>query len=181
MEKISLPGIGMRKVKSLIAITLAFVLWQVVRIWFPQVEVHPLYGYIYSIIEMRDSVEKTKKFGTRRIKATLLGLTTGLCVLPLSVRYGAYAGEGLRFMLTDVVIILTGVLVTIWLAELLRCENFCGIASVIFVICLVRDRNSTVNIYLYAILRVVQTMLGIFSAWMVNSLIAPRHQAEKTE
>jgi len=180
MEKITLPGIGMRKVKSLIAIALAFVLWQVVRIWFPQVEVHPLYGYIYAIIEMRDSVEKTRKFGTRRIKATLLGLTMGLCVLPLSVRYGTYAGEGIGFMLTDLAIILVGVLATIWIAELLRCENFCGIASVIFVICLVRDRNSNINIYLYAILRVFQTMLGVFSAWMVNSLIAPRHQTEKT-
>lgn len=179
MDKFALPGIGMRKIKSLIAITLAFVLWQIVRIWFPRVEVHPLYGYIYSIVEMRDSVEKTRKFGTRRIKATLLGLTMGLLILPLSVRYGVYAGEGIRFMLTDLTIILLGVLITIWLAEMFRCENFCGIASVIFVICLVRDRNAHINIYVYAILRVFQTLLGVFSAWIVNSLIAPRHQEEK--
>ena len=47
------------------------------------------------------------------------------------------------------------------------------IAAVIFVICLVRDRNAAVNIYLYAILRVCQTLLGVFSAWLVNTLLLP--------
>jgi len=173
MDKHALPGIGMRKVKSLLAVSLSFVIWQVVRIWLPQLEVHPLFGYVYSIIEMRDSAEKTKTFSKRRIKATLLGLAMGLSALPISVRYGAYAGEGVVFLLTDMAIILLGILVTLWLAELLRCENFCGIAAVIFVICLVRDRNAAVNIYLYAILRVCQTLLGVFSAWAVNTRLLP--------
>ena len=60
MDKHALPGIGMRKIKSLLAVSLSFVIWQVVRIWLPQLEVHPLFGYVYSIIEMRDSAEKTK-------------------------------------------------------------------------------------------------------------------------
>jgi len=173
MDKMNLPGIGMRKIKSLLAVSLSFVIWQVVRIWLPQLEVHPLFGYVYSIIEMRDSAEKTKKFSKFRIKATLLGLATGLSALPLSVRFGAYAGSGIVHRLADMAIILTGILITLWLAELLGCENLCGIAAVIFVICLVRDRNSAVNIYLYAILRVCQTLLGIFSAWAVNARLFP--------
>ena len=127
---------------------------------------------------MRDSVEKTRQFGLRRIKATFLGLAIGLLALPLSERFGAYAGPGIGFAAVDLLIILTGVLITLWLAELLRCENFCGIAAIIFVICLVRDRNTDVNSYLYAILRVFQTLLGVFSAWVVNTLICPRHEGE---
>ena len=173
MDKINLPRVGMRKIKSLLAVTLSFVIWQLVRIWIPQFDVHPLFGYLYAIIEMRDSVEKTKRFGKLRIKATLLGLSVGLSALPLSVAYGTYAGEGAIYVLTDLVIILLGVLITLWLAELLRCENFCGIAAIIFVICLVRDKDSNVNIYLYAILRVFQTLLGVFSAWVVNALVCP--------
>jgi len=180
MDKLVLPGIGMRKIKSLLAVALAFVLWQGVRLWFPQFEVHPLFGYIYAVIEMRDSVEKTRQFGKRRIKATLLGLALGLSVLPLSVRYGTYAGEGIVFALNDLVIILVGVLITLWLAELFRCENFCGIAAIVFVICLVRDRNANINIYLYAVLRVFQTLLGVFSAWTVNALVFPYPPKEKT-
>lgn len=173
MDKFALPGIGMRKIKSLLAVAISFVIWQVVRIWLPQLEVHPLFGYVYSIIEMRESAEKTREFSKRRIKATLLGLAMGLSALPLSVRFGAYAGDGIAYLLADLAIILSGVLITLWLAELLRCENLCGIAAVIFVICLVRDRNATVNIYLYAILRVCQTLLGVFSAWVVNTKLLP--------
>ncbi len=178
MEKITLPGIGMRKVKSLLAVAFSFAIWQVVRIWFPQFDVHPLFGYIYAVIEMRDSVEKTRQFGLRRIKATLLGLGVGLLALPLSVRYGTYAGQGLPFVLVDLSVILLGVLITLWLAELLRCENFCGIAAIIFIICLVRDKSTNINIYLYAVLRVFQTLLGVFSAWVVNACVYPLHQKE---
>ena len=169
----ALPGIGMRKIKSLLAVILAFAIWQIVRIWIPQFEVHPLFGYIYAVIEIRDSSENTRKFGKRRIKATLLGLAVGLSALPLSVAYGTYAGEGVVFVLADLAIILAGILITLWLAELLRCENFCGIAAIIFVICLVRDRNANVNIYVYAVLRVFQTLIGVFSAWVVNSWLFP--------
>ena len=180
MDKLDLPGIGMRKIKSLLAVTLSFLIWQVVRIWLPQLEVHPLFGYVYSIIEMRDSAEKTKKFGKFRIKATLLGLALGLSALPLSVRFGAYAGDGITHLLADMAIILIGILIALWLAELLGCENLCGIAAVIFVICLVRDRNAAVNIYLYAVLRVCQTLLGVFSAWAVNTRLLP-YPGKKTD
>lgn len=173
MDKRTLPGIGMRKVKSLLAVSISFIIWQVIRIWLPQLEVHPLFGYVYSIIEMRDSAEKTKTFSKRRIKATLLGLALGLGALPISIRFGTYAGDGFGYLLADMAIILVGILVTLWLAELLGCENLCGVAAVIFVICLVRDRNSALNIYLYAILRVWQTLLGVFSAWLVNTLLLP--------
>ena len=176
MKKLTLPGIGMRKVKSLLAVALACALWQVVRLWFAAFDIHPLFGYMYAVIEMRDSVEKTRQFGKRRIKATLLGLAVGLCALPLSVRYGTYAGTGAVFILTDLVIILLGILLTLWLAELVRCENFCGIAAIIFIICLVRDRDTDINMYVYAVLRVFQTLLGVFCAWVVNAFVCPRSE-----
>ena len=178
MDKITLPGIGMRKIKSLLAVALSFALWQVVRIWFPEFHVHPLFCYMYAVIEMRDSVEKTRQFGKLRIKATLLGLAVGLSALPLSTRYGTYAGQGAAFVLADLAIILLGILVTLWLAELVRCENFCGIAAIIFVICLVRDRDTHINMYLYAILRVFQTLLGVFCAWVVNAFVCPYPKKE---
>lgn len=165
------PKVGMRKIKSVLALFLSFLIWQIFRIWFPQLDVHPLFGYVYAVIEMRDTAEKTEQFGLRRIKATLIGLTLGLMILPLSVSYGAYAGDSVWNLIADVLLISVGVLLTLSIAELLRCKNFCGVAAIIFVICIVRDRNATTNIYLYAILRVVQTLLGVFSAWLINSFV----------
>lgn len=175
IDRIHLPKIGMRKVKSVLAALLAFAIWQVVRIFLPQLNIHPLFGYIYAIIEMRDTVQKTKEFGRLRIKATFIGLFTGLSAMPLSVKYGSFAVIGAQGVIVDLVIIMLGVLVTLWLAELFKCKNFCGIAAIIFVICMVRDKNLEMNIYIYAILRVFQTLLGVFSAWVVNSLV-PMHE-----
>ena len=171
MEKVHIPMIGMRKIKSVLAVILAFFIWQLVRIFFPQFDVHPLFGYIYAVIEMRESVEKTKTFGLLRIKATFVGLTIGLGVLWVSVLLSGYIKGDMLVAILDLALISLGVLVTLWVADFFKCKNFCGIAAIILVICMVRDRDSDTNIYLYAILRVMQTLIGVFSAWLVNSLV----------
>ncbi|MFA7637027.1 MAG: hypothetical protein WCX81_04615 [Monoglobales bacterium] len=175
-EKICLPTIGMRKIKSVLALLFAFAIWQVVRIFLPQLNIHPLFGYIYAIIEMRDTVQKTKEFGKLRIKATFVGLFVGLSAIPLSVKFGSISVIGVQGVIADLVIIMLGALITLWLAELFKCKNFCGIAAIIFVICMVRDHSSQTNIYVYAILRVFQTLLGVFSAWVVNAFIPRREK-----
>ncbi len=179
MKKNIFPRIGMRKIKSILALFLSFLIWQIVRIPYPEFAVHPLFGYVYAIIEMRESAEKTKMFGLRRIKATFIGLAFGLVLLPLSVRFGAYAGEGFLYMLNDIVIIMVGVVIALSVAQMLKCQNFCGIAAIVFVICIIRDRNTDINIYLYATLRALQTLLGVFSAWIVNTYICKYPKEEK--
>ncbi len=171
MEKTwSVPKIGLRKVKSLISVCVAFFVWQILRFLIPfGLEVHPLFGYIYAILEIRETPEKTKLFSFYRIKATLVGLAMGLVLLPLSVYFSEQIHSQFLHSFLDLLLILFGVLVTLWLAQLCKCENFCGVAAIIFVICLVRDRNADVNIYLYAILRTVQTFVGVFAAWLVNT------------
>ena len=169
-----IPRLGMRKIKSVSAVVLSFLIWQIIRIPFPSLEIHPLFGYIYSISEMRNTPQETKKFGWWRIKATLIGLITGLCALPISVYYGAYAGDSIIFMIVDIGLFVLGILLSLTLAELFKCGKLCGIAAMVFVICLVRDRNANVNIYLYAILRVIETLLGVFSAWVVNNFVSER-------
>ena len=58
-----LPHIGMRKVKSALALLASFLFWQVVRLIFPSLEVHPIFIYIYGMIEIRETSEKTKDYG----------------------------------------------------------------------------------------------------------------------
>ena len=73
-HKAHLPHVGMRKIKSLLAIFVGFWIWQAVRLLFPSLEVHPLYVYVYGLIEMRDSSQKTVDMGRDRIKATFLAI-----------------------------------------------------------------------------------------------------------
>ena len=63
-----LPHIGMRKIKSVLALLISFVFWQGLRIFFPVLETHPIFAYVYSIIEMRENPEKTKDAVAKELK-----------------------------------------------------------------------------------------------------------------
>ena len=164
--------IGMRKIKSLIAIIVSFVIWQTIRVFLPMLELHPVFAYIYSVIEIRETPDKTKKFGRLRIKATLVGLLVGLVFITLSV----FATSGIdgQFckLLIEFILILLATLISLVIAENVKCENFCGIAAIIAIICMVS--HSEEDIYIYAIMRVIQTLIGVFSAMFINVCVNKR-------
>lgn len=169
--------IGMRKVKSLLAVTLAFVIWELIRIFFPMLETHPVFAYIYAIIEMRESPEKTKNFGTLRIKATFVGLIVGLFFVFLSVFFSSPIENEMLRTAVQFIFILLATLSSICLAELVHCKNFCGIAAIIAVICMVSHNEN--DIYFYAIMRVVQTLIGILSAMVINLFVNCKKEKEQ--
>ena len=175
----SLPHIGKRKLKSVLAVMLGFCLWQLVRLFFPALEVHPLYIYLYGIIEIRDSSAKTVDMGRWRIKATFVGLGLGLPVLALAEYLrGLVSTDALRSVV-ELGLILVGVLLALMLAEWLGCGTFCGIAAIIFVIMMVSHSHG--EQYIYSVLRAVQTMMGVFVAWLINVKWFPYPGLEKDE
>ena len=161
--------IGMRKVKSLISLTVAFAIWQVIRVFLPMLEVHPVFAYIYSVLEIRETPDKTKKFGKLRIKATFIGLVVGLVFITLSFLITSKLDREIWRILTELLLILLATLISLLIAENAKCENFCGIAAIIAIICMVSHNEE--DIYIYAIMRVVQTLIGIFSAMVINLFI----------
>ena len=70
--------IGMRKIKTLLTIFVGFVIWQIFRIFFPDLEVHPLFTYAYGILEIRDTSEHTKTYSVQRLKANAAAFSTAL-------------------------------------------------------------------------------------------------------
>ena len=164
--------IGMRKIKSLISLCVAFIIWQLIRVFLPMLEPHPVFAYIYSVIEIRDTAEKTKKFGKLRIKATFIGLFVGLVFITLSLFVTLKINGEMWRIFIELLLILLATLTSLLIAEKTRCENFCGIAAIIAIICMVSHNEE--DIYLYAIMRVVQTLIGVFSAMVVNMFIKKR-------
>jgi len=112
-----LPHVGMRKVKSLLAIFVGFWIWQLIRLIFPSLEVHPLYIYIYGVIEMRDSSKKTVDMGRDRIKATFVAMGIGLPLLFLSRWLTNLADPSWLATGIDLSLLLLGTLLTLILAE----------------------------------------------------------------
>ena len=163
--------IGMRKVKSLIAIVIGFCIWQVIRLFFPDLEVHPLYIYIYGFLEVRDSSEKTKTFGMQRIRATFVGIALGLPALFLRIWLYSVLDNDTLLALMDLLLILVGVLVSLQIAPRFHCGALSGIPGVVYIILLIYHAND--GRYLYALLRASQTLIGVFVAWFVNVRLLP--------
>ena len=76
--------IGRRKLKSIFAMFLGFCFWQLLRLVLPELESHPLFIYIYAMIEIRESSKKTKENGKKRIWATLIAIGVGMPFLLLT-------------------------------------------------------------------------------------------------
>lgn len=165
------PHIGMRKVKSILAIFIGFWLWQLIRLFVPGLEVHPTFIYIYGVIEIRDSSEKTKDMSRRRIIATLCAISVGL---PLTLLYNLLtpllAAQWIRIG-TQLAILLAGTLITLMVAEFAKCGTFCGISAIVFVLLALKHFDS--SMYLYSLLRVFQTVLAIGVAWLLNVKLLP--------
>lgn len=170
--------IGMRKVKSLLSVSVTFVIWQIIRLFLPMLEAHPVFAYIYAIVEMRESAEKTKNFGKLRIMATLTGLVVGLIFVAISLFVTSnITGEFLKTLI-EFILVLVATLCSLCLAEVVHCKNFCGIAAIITVICMISHNEE--NVYLYAVMRVVQTLIGIGSAMLINTFVS-KEKHKKSE
>ncbi|MBQ9844262.1 MAG: hypothetical protein IJO31_08940 [Oscillospiraceae bacterium] len=173
LEKIRLPHVGFRKVKSVLAIFIGFWFWQLMRLFFPALEIHPIFIYIYGMIEIRDSSEKTVDLGKKRIKSTFTALGVGIpCMILLEALKGI-APEGWLHIGLELLILIGGVLLTLEVAEKVGCKAFCGLAAAIFIILIIS--YTTDRVFLYALLRCVQTIAGVFIAWLLNVKIFPYH------
>lgn len=163
--------IGMRKVKSLLAICIGFVVWQMIRIPFPDLEVHPIFVYLYGMLEIRESSEKTKMMGTRRLKATLVGLLVGLPMLALFIYLQKFIQPQWLEIGVQLLLILVGTLLTLTLGNIVGCGSLTGVAAVVFIIMMVSHVDN--ERYFYAVLRASQTIIGISVAWLLNVKLLP--------
>lgn len=164
--RLHLPHIGFRKLKSVLAVFIAFWFWQFVRLFFPDLEIHPIFIYIYSMIEIRDSSQKTLTMGRGRIKATFIGLGVGMPILGLSEIARTRLQEEWILTAIQIALLLLGILLTLIVAEEAKCGPMCGLAAVIFIVLIAAHAND--ERYVYAMIRAVQTIAGVFIAWLIN-------------
>lgn len=174
-----LPHVGMRKIKSLLAIFVGFWIWQAVRLIFPSLEVHPLYVYVYGLIEMRDSSQKTVDMGRDRIKATFIAIGIGLPFLFLGRWITNLTDPAWLDIAIDFSLLLLGTLLALILAEKANCHAFCGLCAAIFIIFMLTQKDGE-PLY-YSVFRASQTVIGVFVAWLINVKLFPYPGKTKQE
>ena len=130
------PHVGMRKVKSILAIFCGFFcLWQLIRLlcrgWR-----HPIFIYIYGMMEIRETSEKTKENGKMRILATLTAVGVDSPIMFLTDwLWGSCRRKPTG--IAEASILLAGSLLVLCAAELLGCHAFCGLATAIYIVLIV--------------------------------------------
>jgi len=166
-----LPHVGLRKLKSLLAIFVGFWVWQLIRLLFPSLEVHPIYIYIYGLLEMRDSSQNTVSMGKNRIKATFTAMGVGLPALLLIQFLTKWIQPQWLDTGIELAILLLGVLLALEIAEKVGCAAYCGLAAAIFIIFIISQKDG--EPILYSILRASQTIIGVSIAWLINVKLFP--------
>ena len=73
----------------------------------------------------------------------------------------AYAKNAL-----ELAIILIGTIFSIYLAYVLKCRNLCAISAAVFLVCIIHHNSE--GRYAYALLRTLETVLGIVISVLVN-------------
>lgn len=174
-----LPHIGLRKIKSVLAIFVGFWVWQLIRLLVPELEVHPIFIYIYGLMETRETSEKTVSFGKLRIKSTVVSLLVGLPVLLLRDVLCMQTQVEWVLIAIDLSCLLAGTLIVLCVAEVVGCKSFCGLAAAILIILLIS--HSINEPFHYAILRSGQTVIGVLVAWLINVKLFPYHGKKATQ
>ena len=164
------PHIGMRKIKSILAIFVDFCLWQTLRLFLPELEVHPIFIYIYGMIEIRETSEKTKDYGRMRIMATFTAILIVLPVMLLTDWLSPKVGPEWKTWM-EITVLILGALLVLIVAELVKCRVYCGLAAAIFMILMISHFES--SMYLYCIMRAFQTIIGVTIAWVINVKLLP--------
>lgn len=165
------PHIGMRKIKSILAIFVGFCLWQTLRLFLPELEVHPIFIYIYGMIEIRETSEKTKDYGRMRIMATFTAILIGLPIMLLTDWVSPVLAEPWARTWMEITVLILGALIVLCVAEMVKCRVYCGLAAAIYMILMISHFES--SMYLYSIMRAFQTIIGVTIAWIINVKLLP--------
>lgn len=162
-----MPKIGMRIIKSAVAVFICFLIYLV------RGEGMPFYSAIAAILCMQQGIESTKKVGLNRTIGTLIGGAFGVVVLLLERRFIPEAMPELRYLLTSVAII-----PLIYTTIVLEQQTASYISCVVFLSVTV-NHGSDVVPYAFALNRVIDTLIGIFVALGINSIRLPKRRNTK--
>lgn len=164
MPKIEMPKIGMRIIKSAVAVFICFLIYMVRGTGMP------FYSAIAAILCMQPGKESTKKVGLNRTIGTLFGGAFGVAILLIERRFIPTSRPEISYFLISITII-----PIIYFTVLLKQSTASYISCVVFLSITVNHGNDIIP-YLFAINRIIDTLIGIFVAYVLNSVSLPKQK-----
>ena len=157
MKLCHLPAIGMRNIKTVLAVFICVVVFAIMG-----PEFNPLVAAIAAVLTMGPSIENSIETGWNRILGTIFGGAAGIL--------GIFVANLIPYEFAYVAIIPMGIMALIYL-----CNNFHK-AGAIVITCVVFLSVMTTypqeaGSYMLAILRLLETAFGIIVAFLINRFI----------
>ncbi len=159
-----MPKIGMRLIKTALAVFLCFIIYQI------RGEGIPFYSAIAAVLCMQREIEDSKEKGKSRMLATLIGGIAGMGILYLFKYYGIDATSWLCYLLVSVSLI-----PLIYTTVLLKQPDCAYISCVVF-LCICISHGNDADPFAFALNRMLDTWIGILVAIGVNAFHLPHRK-----
>lgn len=147
---------GWRIIKTGLAVALCLWIAQLLKFEYP------FYSAIAAVIAMQATIADTFKQGLHRMQGTLVGALTGYVFALVMVKNPWWTGLGL--------------ILTLMILKWMRWTEAMNIAGIVFIAITINLTGRPLN---YAFNRIIDTLVGLTVAFLVNSLVfPPRYQKE---
>lgn len=167
MKKVQFPHIGMRIVKTAVAVFITLMLSQL------RADSLPIYAALAAMLCMQTSNTTSLMKGLDRIIDTLVGVGFGLATSLVITRFGVFGNLSLRYLLIGLVTMLV-----IYVTVLLKRPASSYFTWVVFLgIVLMEEGHSPIY---FSINRMIDTLIGIGVSFVVNGVWLPRHRNRNT-
>jgi uncharacterized membrane protein YgaE (UPF0421/DUF939 family) len=145
------PPIGMRIIKTSISVVLCLLLAQLLK--YPA----PTFACMAAVIVTRENFESSFQQGIARIVATIVG-----CLFALAIMHFNIENQYLHILVTGI-----GCAFTIYFCVLIKHPDAAALSAVIFLSLALTHVDDK---YLFALVRLIETVAGIIIALLVNLL-----------
>ncbi|AOR22289.1 FUSC family protein [Clostridium taeniosporum] len=165
MKNFKLPKIGLRNLKTALAVSLCMFIFE----FFHRQD--SFYACIAAVVCMKDTVSNSFTMGKNRLIGTFLGGLIGLFVIFASIQIP---------FLYNITPITTGlgIIFSIYICTLLNKPGSVIICCIVFISIMV-NHPSGPGSYIYAVTRCMDTTVGIVVAVVINKFIHPPKEKHK--
>ena len=177
MKHLAIPRIGMRVVKTAVAVVLSYLVFVPFHLLYREElggvlgQLGPLYACIASIICLQSTLGQTLRQGISRLIGIGVGSLLGVATLLLGP---ALDDPWVKAPVLGIVCV-----AGVWLCLLLRRPAACGMACILPCVILITGVTGITRYY-YAGARIIETVVGLLIALGVNAAL-PDHRPEPEE
>lgn len=162
-KKIVFPPIGMRIIKSALGVFLGFVIYLL-----RGKNGTPFYTALSVLWCMQPQVSDSKSKAIQRTIGTMIGAFYGMVVILIEYHFGSFQNEFIRCSLISLFIILV-----IYTTIVFNKKNASYFSCVVF-LSIVVVHITDANPYFFVVNRVLDTIIGIVLAFVINTAKIPR-------